>query len=212
MPSAGGLGAEGAEGARPLAGTGKTVKQGSPKDPMETILDQWRQLFAELNMPFDPNDPQFAPILNAARQATLSSSQMGGVFGPYSQNQAERAYTDTAAKLATQRKGMAMQALGGLTSTTGQSQADKYGRALDEWKLEQQKGEDLWRLGGGIIGGLGGAIAGGLGGAAVGGVGAIPGAIAGATGGWNLGSNLGGSIGQQFQPKLPSMPTTFGGY
>lgn len=176
-----------------------------PKDEMALILEQIRKFYEEMNAPFDPNSPEFKPIMDAIRQSTLSSSQMAGVYGPYSQNQAEQAYARGAAQFAGQRKSQALQALGLLAGATGAQYDRQYAHDLDKWQQQTQKDSDLWRLGGGVLGGIGGAIAGGI-------VGNVPGAIAGATGGWSLGSNLGGAIGGATQKPLPNMPMTFGGY
>lgn len=176
-----------------------------PKDQMALLLEKIQALYDELNMPFDPNSPEFAPILNAMRQNTLSSSQMAGVYGPYSQNQAEQAYARGAAQLGSQRKGQALQTLGLLAGTTGAQYDRQYQHDLDKWQQQTQKDTDLWRLGGGAVGGLAGGIGGFL-------LGGPAGAAAGAAGGWNLGSNVGGAIGGIAQKPLPNMPMTFGGY
>ncbi len=195
--------------APPTAVNSQTKKVG-PKSPEEELLEMIRAFFEEMNAPLDMNDPLVQNILRNARQDTLTSANNAGIFGGYSQRQAEDGYTRAAAGLQQQKKGMAMNALGMLTGATQNQRdydyrkgQDAYQNELDLWKMDQQKHQDWWRnaggIAGGIVGGAGGAIAGGLAGLPLGPAGIVGGAIsggaAGAQAGYGFGSGVGGQIG-----------------
>lgn len=178
-------------------------KRVSPKTAEEKLMDQLQAFFDELNKPFDPNDPEVQIILQNMRANTLQDAGNRGIYGGYSQNLANQAMARASAGMALQKKGMAANALGMLTGATQNQRDFNYGKAkddyqaqMDQWKQEQDKNLDLWKLGGGVVGGLVGGIGGAL---ATGGPGAIPGAAA----GWGLGSNLGGAIGGNFSSPAP---------
>lgn len=159
------------------------------RDP---ILDLIQAFYDQMNAPFDPNDPYIKSILSNARATTLQSAGNAGVFGPYSQSLAEQAYIKSSAGLQQQRQQMAGNMLGLLTNYKTnkrdfdyQKAKDQYQADLENWRAQEGKNMDLWKMVGGGLGGVGGALLGIPGGPA--------GIVAGATSGYNLGVNAGGA-------------------
>lgn len=177
-----------------LADTTMPTSQGGAAPPGQgTKPEDWlaklMAFFDEMNKPLDMNDPYVKNILDNARQSTLSSINSQGVYGGYSQGQAEKSYINSAAQLQQQRQQMGLSALGmggnqslGLADFRYGQGRDAYQDQLNQWKYQRDQGGGL----GGMIGGGLGAIAGGL-------LGGPGGAMAGWQGGQGIGSWLGGN-------------------
>lgn len=180
--------------------SGKTKKKWSPADWEEAM----QALFTRLNKGLDFNDPRVQSILNNARNTTMQSANDRGIYGGYSEGQAEGSYIKAAAGLQDAQDARALQALGMGSGFSRGLANDAYGRAMDAYgKGEEEAGG--W--GAGIGGGLG-ALGGGILGFATGGP---AGAIAGAKGGWDFGSKVGGGIGKLGYDSSNPKPT-YGGY
>lgn len=189
---------------------GTSTSQRTDKDAVDDDA-AWLKAFRDsMNAPLDFNDPYVKNILMNARNTTMQSANNAGIFGPYSQNQAEASWVKGAAGLQQQNRAMALQAAGmgaGIDQNTRSFNydvaKDKYTSDMDRWKYDQDKSAGF----GGMIGGGLGAIGGGIGGFALGGP---AGAAAGASAGWNVGSSIGKSIGGSGGPPPPTFRP--GGY
>lgn len=164
------------------AGAPPTGAELASQDPNQRILKMLEDFFAELNKPFDPNDPAVQQVLGQMRMDATQNATNRGIFGPYSENLAQQAYGRGANQLALQKKGMAGQALGALTGARFNQRDFDYQRSQDQYANQM----DLWKFNQGQNAGLGGLIGGGLG--ALAGSGAGP---AGVAAGWQIGSGLG---------------------
>lgn len=170
---------------------GKSTSEATPQDEVDADLAWIRAFRDSMNAPLDFDDPYVKNILGNARQTTLTSANNAGIFGPYSQNQAEAAYVKGSAGLQNDKFNRALQAAGmsaGISQNTRDFKydvaKDKYTNEMDLYKYNQDKASGF----GGLVGGGLGAIAGGL-------VGGPMGASAGFKIGSGIGGNIGGSSG-----------------
>lgn len=158
-----------------------------PETESEKALRLIEEYLAELSKPLDPNDPAVKMALDQMRADTMQNAGNAGIFGGYSNNMAEQAYSKGYNQLDLQRKGLRGQALG-MYSGAAQNQRDfNYARDMDLWKFEQANSPGA-KIGG-AIGGIGGAF-----------LGAASGDI---FGGAQAGYQTGTGIGQMFSATPP---------
>lgn len=182
-------------------------RQNPDNDEIMVLLQKF---YDEYNSPLDYNDPFVKSILDNAQASTTQRAGNAGVFGPYSQNLAQQAYIKGAAGLQSEKQRMAGQALGMLTDYKKDKRnfdynkaKDSYQAATENWQMQQNKNQDLWKMVGGGLGAVGGGILGIAGGPA--------GIIAGATGGFGLGQQVGSAAYQGLSGGADSAPRWNGG-
>lgn len=174
-------------------------KRWTPADWEEAM----QALFTRLNKGLDFNDPRTQAILKNARATTMQSANDRGIYGGYSEGQAEGSYIKAAAGLQDAQDSRALQALGMGSGFSRGLANDAYGRAMDEYGQGMEDAGGLGSLIGGGLGGLAGGIVGAFGG---------PGGIAaGAKAGWDFGSGVGAGVGQMGYSGSHPRPT-YGGY
>lgn len=180
---------------------GKSAGQGGSPEDWMALLQQFAD---EMNKPLDLNDPMVRNILEGARTGTMTGLQGQGVFGGYSNNQAEKSYIGAASGLQQQRRQLGLSAL---QSGAGASQdllKTRYGMARDQYgdmMQNYQYGKDQNEGWGAGIGGAIGGVLGGIGGFATGGP---AGAVGGFQAGSAAGSSFGRGIGGMHQPPPPT--------
>jgi hypothetical protein len=158
------------------------------------------KIMADLDKPLDFNDPLVANILTGARTATLSDLAGRGVYGGYSENQAQQSYINAASSLQDQKQARLLQAL----SLANQRDLTKAQMVYDQerYEYENDPARGIGSLIGGVVGGVGGGIAGIPGG--------LPGIVGGAGLGFQAGSQAGAGVGGFFAQK-PQMSWGNGG-
>lgn len=183
---------------RGMRGAGAGPAQPGPEDWLAML-----HAFAdEMNAPLNLEDPLVKNILEGARTQTLASAQGQGVYGGYSQNQAERSYIGAASGLQQQRRQMGAQALQAGVGASQDLAKLRYGQARDSYQdmLANYNRENENNQGWGAT--IGGALGGLAGGAAS----FIPGLQAFAPALISGGASIGSSIGRGFGGMAPPPP------
>jgi hypothetical protein len=168
-----------------------------------------KKILADLDKPLDFNDPLVANILTGARTATLSDLAGRGVYGGYSENQAQQSYINAASSLQDQKQARLLQALG----LANQRDLAKAQMTYDQqrYEYENDPARGIGSLIGGGLGAIGGGVAGFFAGGGPASLGtAIPNALQWGGTGAQAGSQIGAGVGGMFAQK-PQMSWGNGG-